>query len=70
MEIIYWVFLINKKVIIIRYKNIRIYMYISNLKVEGFCCFDKIFNFELVGGLIVIVGENGVGKMVIISFIR
>ena len=45
-------------------------MYISNLKVEGFRCFDKTFNLELAGGLTVIVGENGAGKTAIISSIR
>lgn len=45
-------------------------MYLSNLNVEGFRCFDKDFNVQLMDGLNVIVGENGAGKTAIISAIR
>lgn len=45
-------------------------MYLSNLKAEGFRCFDKGFNVQLTDGLNVIVGENGAGKTAIISAIR
>ncbi|WP_154115046.1 ATP-dependent nuclease [Vibrio cincinnatiensis] len=45
-------------------------MYLSNLKAEGFRCFDKDFNVQLTDGLNVIVGENGAGKTAIISAIR
>ncbi|MFA0061782.1 ATP-dependent endonuclease [Vibrio cyclitrophicus] len=45
-------------------------MYLSNLKVEGFRCFEKDFNIQLMDGLNVIVGENGAGKTAIISAIR
>jgi putative ATP-dependent endonuclease of OLD family len=45
-------------------------MYLSNLKIQGFRCFDKDFNVQLTNGLNVIVGENGAGKTAIISAIR
>ncbi|MCC4817984.1 AAA family ATPase [Vibrio lentus] len=45
-------------------------MYLSDLKVKGFRCFDKDFNVQLMDGLNVIVGENGAGKTAIISAIR
>lgn len=45
-------------------------MYLSNLKAEGFRCFEKGFNVQLTHGLNVIVGENGAGKTAIISAIR
>jgi putative ATP-dependent endonuclease of OLD family len=45
-------------------------MYLSNLKVTGFRCFDEAFDISFGDGLNVIVGENGAGKTAIISAIR
>lgn len=45
-------------------------MYLSNLKVTGFRCFDETFDISFGSGLNVIVGENGAGKTAIISAIR
>ncbi|MEY0489126.1 ATP-dependent nuclease [Proteus terrae] len=45
-------------------------MYLSDLKVQGFRCFDKEFRIQLIDGLNVIVGENGSGKTAIINAIR
>lgn len=45
-------------------------MYLSNLRVKGFRCFENEFNIKLSDGLNVIVGENGAGKTAIISAIR
>jgi predicted ATP-dependent endonuclease of OLD family len=45
-------------------------MYLSDLKISGFRCFDEEFNISFTGGLNVIVGENGSGKTAIISAVR
>ncbi|OCH39208.1 ATP-dependent nuclease [Aliivibrio fischeri] len=45
-------------------------MYLSELRVKGFRCFDEEFKIPFSPGLNVIVGENGAGKTAIISAIR
>jgi len=45
-------------------------MYLSELRAQGFRCFDDEFKIQLTEGLNVIVGENGAGKTAIISAIR
>lgn len=45
-------------------------MYLSELRAQGFRCFDNEFKIQLTEGLNVIVGENGAGKTAIISAIR
>lgn len=45
-------------------------MYLHELSVQGFRCFDNIFKIQLTNGLNVIVGENGAGKTAIISAVR
>ncbi|MNG89351.1 recombination protein F [compost metagenome] len=45
-------------------------MYLSELRTQGFRCFDNEFKIQLTAGLNVIVGENGAGKTAIISAIR
>lgn len=45
-------------------------MYIAELKIEGFRCFESEFSIRLTGGLNVIVGENGAGKTAIINSVR
>lgn len=45
-------------------------MYLSELRVEGFRCFEGVFKVSFNGGLNVIVGENGAGKTAIVSAIR
>lgn len=45
-------------------------MYLHELSVQGFRCFDNMFKIQLTNGLNVIVGENGSGKTAIISAAR
>ncbi|HHQ4449239.1 TPA: ATP-dependent nuclease [Aeromonas hydrophila] len=45
-------------------------MYLHELNVQGFRCFNEKFKIQLTNGLNVIVGENGAGKTAIISAIR
>ncbi|WP_368220209.1 ATP-dependent endonuclease [Aeromonas sp. R7-2] len=45
-------------------------MYLHELNVQGFRCFNENFKIQLTNGLNVIVGENGAGKTAIISAIR
>lgn len=45
-------------------------MYLSQLRIEGFRCFEKPFSILFSSDLNVIVGENGTGKTAIISAIR
>jgi predicted ATP-dependent endonuclease of OLD family len=45
-------------------------MYLNNLRVNGFRCFEDSLKVEFNGGLNVIVGENGAGKTAIINAIR
>lgn len=45
-------------------------MYLDELRVKGFRCFDEEFKIPFSPGLNVIVGENGAGKTAIISAIR
>ncbi|MEA5181059.1 ATP-dependent nuclease [Vibrio parahaemolyticus] len=45
-------------------------MYLDELRVKGFRCFDEEFKITFSPGLNVIVGENGAGKTAIISAIR
>jgi predicted ATP-dependent endonuclease of OLD family len=45
-------------------------MYISELQISGFRCFDAEFKIHFSAGLNVIVGENGSGKTAVISAIR
>ena len=45
-------------------------MYLSELRVEGFRCFEEEFKILFTGGLNVIIGENGAGKTAIINAIR
>lgn len=45
-------------------------MYLSELRTQGFRCFDNEFKIQLTAGLNVIVGENGAGKTAIISAMR
>lgn len=45
-------------------------MYLNELRVKGFRCFDEEFKIPFSPGLNVLVGENGAGKTAIISAIR
>lgn len=45
-------------------------MYINELVVEGYRCFNEKFSISFNGGLNVIVGENGAGKTAVINAIR
>jgi predicted ATP-dependent endonuclease of OLD family len=45
-------------------------MYLKKLRISGYRNFDNQFEIELIHGLNVLVGENGVGKSAIIDAIR
>ncbi|MCJ8346560.1 AAA family ATPase [bacterium] len=56
--------------LVLKNKVLALYMYISNLSVQGYKFFDKNFKIQFNSGLSVLIGENGCGKTGIIDSLR